>query len=131
MLFHNLSVCKQRHMPKRKTGLVNYYKQNILRKEIRLQKQDQKKGTFYLQLMPPTTERAISFVTSSYTCFVELSPENTLSIPRNRQEHQRWQTCKVMYFSKRIMIILRKYLTIEKRHTNLKRNYILFVNSTT
>jgi len=89
MFFHYLSVRKQKHLLKRKTGSVSYCIQHALRKEISLQKEDEKTGKFYLQLMPLTTERAISFVPSSYTCLVVQSPENTLSSRRNRQEHQR------------------------------------------
>ena len=33
----------------------------------------------YSQLIPPTTERAISLAPSSYTCLVSQSPRNTLS----------------------------------------------------
>lgn len=37
----------------------------------------------YLQLIPLTTESAISLAPSSYTCLVEQSPRNTLSISKN------------------------------------------------
>lgn len=40
----------------------------------------------YSQLIPPTTERAISLAPSSYTCLVAQSPRNTLSITNHTEK---------------------------------------------
>lgn len=40
----------------------------------------------YSQLIPLTTESATSLAASSYTCFVEQSPRNTLSVTQEIEE---------------------------------------------